>query len=375
MLKIDSNLSTFLIATTITGGILFTSLEGPNHPPGYKGHSLLLGTAAEAQSNDAAPKARWAASATGRVEPVSGTVRIAAQTGGTIEEVLAKIGENVSEGDVLVALDSDAAHQRVVAALAEVEVRKLEREDEPVTGLALERREAEDEEANSRRELFNAWRAFDDTMALKRNSEARDSDVTAAREAVQAAQQRLTTARAELKRVSGKSDMPLPGRLDTSLTIARADLALAEEAFQKTRVRAPFDGAVLNVLVREGETAAPGPQSPLVVFGDVSKLKVRAEVEERDVAKVRVGQKAVVRSDAYPGQEFEGVVVEVSGALGSPQITSRGPRRPNDVDVLEVLVDLEGTPPLLTGMRVDVFFHRQEAKLSRAASVGDGSSH
>ncbi len=367
MPKINTNVSTFMIAASIASGLLFTSIDAPKRD-GVKGYSLLLGTSAEAQDAPA-PQPRWAASATGRVEPTTGAVRVSARAGGRIEKVLAKIGNRVSEGDVLVQLDDSEALQRVVAARAEVEVRKLERSEENAKGLALERRNGEDEVAAAERGVFNAWQAFDETMALKRRDEARDNDVTAAREAIEKEIERLKTARGELAKLNKNSKMPLPGRLDTGLTIARADLALAEEALQKTRIRAPFDGSVLNVFAREGETAAPGPQSPLVVFGDLTKMRVRAEVEERDVAKVRVGQKVIVNSGAYPDKDFEGTVTEISGALGSPQIATRGPRRPTDVDVLEVIVELDGTPPLLTGMRVDVFFHRQGAQAAKSASV------
>ena len=83
---------------------------------------------------------------------------------------------------------------------------------------------------------------------------------------------------------------------------------------------------------------------------------MRAEVEERDAAKVRVGQLVVVKSDAYPGREFPGKVASLAPSLGPGKLGQRGPRRPNDVDVLEVVVDMEGQPPLLPGMRVDVFF-------------------
>lgn len=367
MLKIESTLSTFLIAVTIAGGILFSSMDGTARQAGE--FSLFVGNAAEAQDTNNDQRPRWAASATGRVEPASGTVSVASLVGGQITQVPVSIGDRVAKGDVLVQLDDKEALQRIRAASAEADVRKLERAEEEVTGLALERRDAEDKVSDARRERFAAWRALDETVELKRSGEARESDVTAARDAVTAAEERLKTAQAELSKINANSDMPLPGRLDTSLTIALADLALAEEAYDKTRIRAPFDGSVLNVFARVGETAAPGPASPVVVFGDLSKLRVRAEVEERDVAKVQIGQKVVVKADAFPDQQFEGVVKEISGALGSPRIASRGPRRPNDVDVLEVIVDLDGVPPLLTGMRVDVFFHRQEADARKSASI------
>jgi HlyD family secretion protein len=98
----------------------------------------------------------------------------------------------------------------------------------------------------------------------------------------------------------------------------------------------------------------------LLLLGDVSALKVRAEVEERDAAKVRVGQVVVVRSDAYQDREFNGKVASLAPSLGPGKLGQRGPRRPSDVDVLEVVVDMDGQPPLLPGMRVDVFFRPME---------------
>ena len=83
---------------------------------------------------------------------------------------------------------------------------------------------------------------------------------------------------------------------------------------------------------------------------------MRAEVEEREAAKIRVGQRVVVRADAYPDRISRARVTSIAESLGSPRIVARGPRRPNDVEVLEGWSALDGLPPLLTGMRVDVFF-------------------
>jgi HlyD family secretion protein len=101
---------------------------------------------------------------------------------------------------------------------------------------------------------------------------------------------------------------------------------------------------------------APSPELALVVMGDLSGLRVRAEVEERDVNKVRNGQKVVIRSDAYPGRDFAGTVTTLGQSLAPPRLPSRGPRRPTDVDALEVLIEVEGAASLLPGMRVDTFF-------------------
>ena len=103
---------------------------------------------------------------------------------------------------------------------------------------------------------------------------------------------------------------------------------------------------------------APTVEIPLVVMGDMSIVRVRAEVDDADVAKIKKDQRAFVKSTAYPNKEFEGKVVELSPSLALPRMGSRGARRATDVEVMEVLIDLDGSVSLLPGMRVDVFFRR-----------------
>jgi HlyD family secretion protein len=314
----------------------------------------------KAAVNTAAMRPTWAASATGRVEPKSGEVRITADVPGRIVDIPADLNEKVQAGDLLVRLDDDDALTKVAAASAEAQVRLRERDEEDARGLQLERRNAEDEVANAERALFGAQQAFDDALDEKREKNGPQESVDAARSKLEEAKKTLADKKANLASVNAKSGMPLPTRLEAGLAVARAELLGAELGVEHTRIRAPFDGTVLNVIAREGEVATPSPQNQLVVFGDLSTMKVRAEVEERDAAKIHVGQRVVVRADAYPNQDFEGRVTSIAQSLSQPNIVSRGPRRPNDVEVLEALVELDGNPPLLTGMRVDVFFKNDE---------------
>jgi HlyD family secretion protein len=150
--------------------------------------------------------------------------------------------------------------------------------------------------------------------------------------------------------------VPAPGRLEAEVVADRAKVTVAQQRFDDTRIRAPAAGTVLKINARAGEFEAPGADTPLVVMGDTSLMRVRAEVDERDIAKVKVGQKAVIRDDAYPGVDFHGSVKEIAPALGVPHLRSRNVHRLPDVDVLRVLIDLKGTVPLLPGMQTDVFF-------------------
>lgn len=328
-----------------------------------------LGGEAQADSVHAADalmtRPVWAASATGRVEPKDGEVRVSSEVPGRIVDVNVATNDKVTAGDPLVLLDADDLGPKLDAAISEAQVRLLERDEEPATGLAQERRVAEDALNDSERARFAAQQAFDDAYRQATHGGGDDNALKAARDKLTAAQKKATEDRATLDAVLAKPGLPLPTRLESALWIARTDVAQVENAIEKTRVRAPANGSILNVWARVGEMAQPSPDAALLLFGDLSSLRVRAEVEERDVTKIRVGQRVVVRADAFPDKDFEGVVTQVAPALGTPRITSRGPRRPNDVEVLEVLAALDGNTPLLTGMRVDVFF-RHDSSASAA---------
>jgi HlyD family secretion protein len=322
---------------------------------------------AEAPKAAAAARPAWAASAPGRVEPAGGEIRMSAQVPGRVVDVLAGVNDKVAAGDLLVRLADEDLLARVNAARAEVAVRKRDRDNEGVSGAVRDRRNAEDKFADGERQLALAREELDRTLKLRRNGDA-NADTDKAREAVSKAGDQLEQARAGLRKALANTDAPAPTRLEAALAAARAELSLADAALERTRIRAPSNSTVLQMNARVGETVAPSPENLLVVVGDVSSLRVRAEFEERDIGKVRVGQGAVVRSDAFPGKDFEGMVSSTARALGPSKLGQRGPRRPTDIDVLEVIIDLNGEPPLLPGMRVDVFL-KAEAAPPQASAV------
>ncbi len=365
MFKVDPALSTVTMGGALAVGV---SVLLYLTQPSVAQHMATL-AATPAQAADAPPpKPVWAASATGRVEPKDGELRLDTQLSGKIVEVLAKTNDAVTAGDLLVRIDDADLMSKVISAESEVLVRVREREEEPpAKGPQADFRKAEDALAAAERARFKARQALDDAYRSYRAGKSSADDVTAARTRLQEAIDKVASEQVALEKVVAKGDVPLPTRLETAVTQSRADLLQLELAVERTRVRAPSNGTVLNVWAKVGELAETAPETALVLFGDLASLRVRAEVEERDVVNIRIGQKVVIRADAYPGRDFEGVVSSLAPALGPPRILSRGPRRPNDVEVLEVLADLDGNPPLLTGMRVDTFFRAETSASNEAA--------
>lgn len=359
--RIDPTVATISLAAVIAiaGGFAVNSISS------HAEHALM--DTAHAQTATAM-QPQWAASATGRVEPKSGEVRLASQVPGRIVEVLVANNDTVKKDDLLISLDAQELYVKRIAAIAEVGVRVSEREEEKATGLALERRKAEDAVSDAERAAFDAQDALDKAYREFRADSNASEALDKAREALVTARNRWNQELSALADVNAKPNMPQYQRLESSLSAARAELSAIEIAIERTRIRAPFDGTVLDVDANVGETAVPSPQSALVSFGDMSALRVRAEVEERDATKIAVGQKVIIKADAFAGQQFTGKVSSISRSLTSPRIPTLGPRRPMDVEVVEAMVDLDGTPPLFNGMRVDVFFEANAGSTASSAT-------
>lgn len=360
MLRLNSTASSLVLAALLAIGVgllveNWSRLRGTT-PAGTSAADVK--TSAPAKTV-AMPAAVWAASAPGRVEPYGGEIRISPQVPGRIVDVLVRLNETVRRGDPLVRLSDDEVLARLAIAESEAAVRRRERDAEPVPRVALDRRQAEDLAASSERALHAARMELDRLIIARRAGSGNgtiEDDIAKARTALTAAVEKFDQDRVNLRKIQSNPSMPLPTRLESALTTARAEISLAEAAVERTRLRAPDNGSILQVNARVGEIANVAAEDPMILFGDTSRLRVRAEIEERDVGKIRVGQAVIIRAEAVPGTEFGGRVERMGGGFVPPQLGATGPRRPALNQVLEVFVDLEGRPPLLPGMRVDVFF-------------------
>src|SRR6266542_1200799 len=98
----------------------------------------------------------------------------------------------------------------------------------------------------------------------------------------------------------------------------RANLNASRDTLSKTTVRAPIDGVVTNLPVKEGEVTVIGtmnnPGTQLMTISDMSTVEAVLMVDETDVPRVQVGQKAVLSIEAYPDRAFEGLVTQVENS-------------------------------------------------------------
>lgn len=308
---------------------------------------------------DPADKTSWAAVAPGRVEPRSREIKIASPLPGRIVDVPVKANDDVFVGELLVRLDDEEALARVASADAQIALRKRARNDQATPAASADRRKAEDAAYDSERAVADAQSALDRVSADRRAGIGLPADLDAARSALSKAKDQLRERQDTLAKLKAP-DSALPTRLEGELNVARAEWTLAKAALEKTRIRAPSDSTVLQVDAKKGELAMPTSEQALMVLGDVSALRVRAELDEQYLGRLRVGQRVLVRAPAFRGREFDGKVAAVARIVGPGR--ARGPRKFSDVDVLEVVVDLASPGPLVVGEQVDVYFSSEASE-------------
>lgn len=147
-------------------------------------------------------------------------------------------------------------------------------------------------------------------------------------------------------------------RAERDAEAARAAAAAARQRLDDHVVRAPAGGVVLR---REGEVGEV-VDTPTILFwiGETRPLRVTAEVDEEDIARVMVGQPALLRADAFPGRVLRGEVVHIT------------PRGDTTRKTFRVRLALPDKTPLMVGMSVEaniVLREESEALLLPPAAV------
>jgi len=138
--------------------------------------------------------------------------------------------------------------------------------------------------------------------------------------------------------------------------VARSTAAVqsAVDNLRKTTFHAPITGTVTQLNVERGEIVMVGtmnnPGTVVLSVADLSRMKVEADVDETDVASVRLGQTATVKVDALPDTTLTGRVVEIAN---SPKISELGTQEQQTNFVVDVMID-NPPPTLRPGMTADV---------------------
>ena len=234
-------------------------------------------------------------------------VEIGSQITGTVEEVLVQQGERVHKGQPLISLESRESKAAVVQAAgavaqAEARMRQLDELTLPSAREALTQAEAT---------LRNAQQTFDRTDALFKNG-------FATRAALDDIQKTLDVARAQKRAAEFQVYTASPGGSDyvmaqTLLNQAHANLDTAQSRLGYATISAPRDGVLITRNVERGAVVQPG--KALLVLAPTGELQLVLQIDERNLGKIVLGQKAVASADAYPDRRFAAVISYINPGI------------------------------------------------------------
>ncbi|MBI4910922.1 MAG: HlyD family secretion protein [Acidobacteria bacterium] len=297
--------------------------------------------------------------AAGRVEPVSEEVKIGSELDGRLKQVMVDEGGPVRRGQVIAVLDNGDSVARVALAKAELAEKQAALERLLNGTRQEERREARAgiREAEAVLEAASAERERRQTL-LQRGAISRSEFSSFDRE-YQVALARVEAAKERHAVVDAPARNDDRMRAEADIARARAHIQEVEAALEKTVIRSPINGVVLRRYLKTGESVSTNANTPIVSLGDTSRLRVRADIDETDVARIRVGQPAYVMADAYGKQRFAGHVSRIGQALGRKNVRTDEPTERIDTKILETLIDLDPGQQLPVGLRVDTYIPAQ----------------
>jgi len=212
-------------------------------------------------------------------------VQLRSEVIGQVVDLHVAEADRVSKGDRVITLDPESYQAQVDQAEARVRMQEI----------AIERQKLLIENLQDRFErqkaLFKAKLVDEDSFENLENE--------------------LALARVDLR------------SLQESLQQARAALNQSRELLDKTRIRSPIDGLVIQIDVKVGETVIAGttniPGSTMMIIADPSETLTEVQVDEADIAQVRVGQRADVYPAAHPETPLAGTVQTIATVARQPQ--------------------------------------------------------
>ena len=246
-------------------------------------------------------------SVTGTIEATQ--VDVSVKITGRILERLVKEGDKVTRGQVLVRLDdselaADVRRQDAALRSAQATLRDLEKGARPQE---IEEARAVVSSAEATRTMTEREYQRSDHLYSKNLIAAQDVDRARQAYEVSKAQERSARERLALLHAGSR-----PDQIDAvgwQVTQAESALAQAQSRLREAAVVSPIDGVVLRKNLEPGETANAGV--PILTLINPKDVWLRAYVPETEVGRLKVGDTAAVRVDAFPNRVFTGRLIEI----------------------------------------------------------------
>jgi HlyD family secretion protein len=244
-------------------------------------------------------------SASGTVTPVTQVV-VGTQVSGQIKELYVDFNSEVKAGQLIATIDPETFEYRVRQAQADVDASQAAvltaQANAAASRAAVSRARVEHTEAQ--RDYERKKSLVDRQFIAQTEADKALALVNTTRESLASADAQAGVTEAQIKSAQANVQQRL-----AALAQARVDLA-------RTRILSPVNGIVIKRAIEKGQTVAASLQAPelFVIAQNLQDMQVEASVDESDVSRIRLGQRATFTVDAFPGQTFEAEVRQVRKA-------------------------------------------------------------
>jgi multidrug resistance efflux pump len=296
-------------------------------------------------------------SGSGIVEASTRNISIGSHVSGIVDRVFVSVGKRVKAGDPLFALDNKKQQAELLvkeAALKEAKARLARLKQAPrAEDLPPAQAKVKEAEAN----FEDARRQLQITEKLSDARVIAIEDVNKWRYAVEAAQARLTQAKADLRLLEAGAWKPDIEVAMATVAGVEAEVKAARVEIDRLTVYAPLEGDILQINIRPGEYAPSGqsPQ-PLILLGNLDKVHVRVDIDENDSWRFQPEAPAVASLRGNP-QFRTDLTFEYIEAYVVPKRSLTGDSTERvDTRVMQVVYSFKrGKFPVYPGQLMDVY--------------------
>ncbi|QDV43088.1 Inner membrane protein YiaV precursor [Stieleria neptunia] len=303
--------------------------------------------------------------AAGRIEGATENILIRPHFPGRIESVLVSRGTRVDKGQVLFRFESNRYEAQAGLASARLSAAHAKRmrliagaRESEIEAAKQETVAAEARYESSRTRFDRASKLFSRNALSSQSLEDYRAEHDANLALMLAARERYRTIKADPR----VADLMAA---DAEIASAEAQLEMAEIDLQRCSILAPCPAIVLAVDINPGEWISPEMPEPALELSNTERLRVVADVDERDALMVNLGQACEVTADAMPGQFFSGVVVEIEPRMEPKKIYGGWAGERNETHTRRVWIDLKTDVPLPIGLPVEVMISAASAMSPR----------
>lgn len=245
----------------------------------------------------------------GKVEPLS-NFEAHAPMGTTVKRVLVKEGDHVKKGQLLVELNAASARSQAAQAFAQVKASDADVHAIHQGGTREEVLNTQAQLVKARGDLDTAQRNLDALRKLQQTGAASPGEVKTAQNAYDAAAAQVKLLES---RQRDRYSQPEVERVQAEQNQAQSAYSAAEDVLSQLVIRAPFNGEVYSLPVKQGVYVNPGDL--ILQEADLSKVLVRAFVDEPDIARLSPGDRIEVTWDAMPGRVWTGSVSAIPSEI------------------------------------------------------------